>query len=67
MTVEVQAADNAAGPWTTIAASAFGAAFSGPGYVSGDSATPGIKTVEIRDTVNIADAPARFLRVQVTR
>jgi hypothetical protein len=42
--------------------------FTGPGYVDGDSASPGVKTVEIRDTVNISDASSnRFLRGRVTR
>jgi hypothetical protein len=65
VTVEVQAANNLAGPWAALATSTLGAPFSGPGYVGGDAATPGVKTVEIRDTVNIPDAPERFLRVQV--
>lgn len=66
VTVEVLAAAAVSGPWATIATSELGAPFTGPGYVAGDSATPGLKSVEIRDTVNIADAPARFLRVKVT-
>ena len=67
VTIEVQAADNPAGPWTTIASSVRGAQTTGPGYVKGDSETPGIKTVEVRDTVNFQDAPQRFLRFRVTR
>jgi len=67
LTIEVQATDTIAGPWKTIATSGNGAPFTGPGYFSGDDWAPGIKTVEIRDTVNIGDAPARFLRVKVTR
>lgn len=66
VTVEVRAADDLAGPWTTIATSTLGAPFSGPGYVGGDSAAPGLKTVEIRDVVNVADEPRRFLHVRVT-
>jgi hypothetical protein len=62
----VQAAASVAGPWTTVATSSSGAPFSGPGYVGGDSAAPGIKSVEIRDIINITNAPARFLRVKVT-
>jgi uncharacterized delta-60 repeat protein len=65
VTIDVQATESPDGPWTTIAISTLGAPFSGPGYVSGDDATPGTKTVEIRDTINIADALARFLRVRV--
>ncbi len=66
VTIEVQAADSPAGPWSMLAVSTLGAPFSGPGYVSGDDPTPAPKTVEVRDTVNIADAPSRFLRVRVT-
>ena len=66
VTIEVQASESPAGPWASIATSLLGAPFAGPGYVSGDSATPGVKTIEVRDTVNLADAPSRFLRVRVT-
>ncbi len=65
--IEVQALSGLTGTWATIATSAFGAPFTGPGYVGGDSAGTGVKTVEIRDTVNIADSSNRFLRVRVTR
>ena len=67
VTVIVEAADSPAGPWAALATSTFGEPFTGPGYVGGDAATPGVKTVEIRDTVNIADAPGRFMRVQIVR
>jgi uncharacterized delta-60 repeat protein len=67
VTVEVQAADHLDGPWSVLATSTLGAPFSGPGYVSGDSNTPGVKTVEVRDATNVADTPVRFLRVRVTR
>ena len=40
--------------------------FSGPGYVGGDSATPGVKSAEVRDIVNISAATQRWLRVKVT-
>ncbi len=66
VTIEAQAAGSPAGPWTTIATSALGAPFSGPGYVTGDSASPGMKSVELRDIVEATSAPARFLRVRVT-
>ncbi len=66
VTVEVQAAASLAGPWTSVATSTLGAPFTGPGYVSGDAATAGVKTVEVRDTVNIPAATPRFMRVKVT-
>lgn len=66
ITIKVQAASDPSGPWSALATSTLGAPFSGPGYVSGDSASPGIKTVEIRDVVNLGDAPSRYLRVQIT-
>ena len=64
-TLEVQATGDLLGPWTTIATSTLGAPFTGPGYFAGDSATPGVKQVEVRDTVNLPDAPKRFMRVRV--
>ncbi len=66
VTLEVQAADSPAGPWATVAISTLGAPFNGPGYVSGDDATPGLKNVEVRDTVNVDAASSRFLRLKVT-
>lgn len=66
VTIEVQGASSPGGPWSVVAKSTLGAPFTGPGVVSGDSAYPGIKTVEIRDVVNLGDVPARFLRVHVT-
>ena len=65
VTLEVQATGDLLGTWTTIATSTLGAPFSGPGYFGGDSATPGVKSVEVRDTVNLPDAPQRYLRVRV--
>jgi hypothetical protein len=66
VTIEVQAAGDLAGPWTIIAATSRGAPFSGPGYLGGDSASPGLKTVEIRDVINLGNAARRFLRVKVS-
>lgn len=67
VTIEVQAASDLAGPWATVAASILGAPFTGAGYFGGDSATPGVKTVEIRDTMNVTETPRRFVRVRATR
>jgi len=65
ITLEVQATGDLLGPWTTIATSALGAPFTGPGYFGGDSATPGVKSVEVRDIINVTDSSQRFLRVRV--
>ena len=65
--LEVQSANTMAGPWTTVATSSLGTPFTGPGYVGGDSATPGVKTVEVRDTVNVTAVSGRVLRVRVSR
>ena len=43
-----------------------GAPFTGPGYIGGESATPGVKAVEVRDIVNISGTTQRWLRVKVT-
>lgn len=67
ITLRVEAAGDPAGPWQAVATSALGAPFSGPGYVSGDSATPGVKTVEVRDVMSVSGAPRRFLRMRVSR
>ena len=71
ITMTVQGADAPAGPWTDLARSVNGAAFtvllSGPGIVqSGSGAT---RTVEVRDQFPITDPahPRRFLRLEVTR
>ena len=67
VTIEVQSADSPAGPWTTVAASTLGGVTTGTGYVGGDDASPGLKTVEVRDTVNISPTTnSRYLRVKVT-
>ena len=67
ITVTVEASANLTGPWVPLAASTAGAPFSGPGYLSGDSAAAGIKAVVIRDTFTTATAARRFLRLRVSR
>ncbi len=67
ITVEVLAASDLTGPWTVVATSELGAPFTGPGYFAGDGLTPGLKSVEIRDVVNVQDANRRFMRVKVTK
>jgi uncharacterized delta-60 repeat protein len=66
ITIEVQAAGDATGPWSSVATSTLGAPFTGPGYVGGDDVTPGIKIVEVRDTANISDSEKHFLRAKIT-
>lgn len=66
-TQQVLAASAVDGPWSVIATSADGAAFAGAGFVSETDASGGLKTVEIRDTVNMSAAPRRFMRVSVSR
>ena len=67
ITLRVEAADDPAGPWQAIATSNLGVPFSGPGYVGGDSATLGVKTVEVRDVMSVSGAARRFLRTRVSR
>lgn len=67
ITVTVEASANLAGPWTALAVSNAGAPFTGPGYVSGDDASSGVKSVLIRDITTPATALRRFLRLRVTR
>lgn len=63
----VQAASELSGPWDTVATSQNGRPFSGPGYVSGDTDSPGLKTVEIRDTEPISSSQRRFMRLKINR
>lgn len=63
--IAVEAAPSVTGPWMSLATSTNGAPFSGDGYVGGETPGAGIKTVEIRDVVNVTDAPQRMLRIRV--
>ncbi|WP_367875335.1 cadherin-like beta sandwich domain-containing protein [Luteolibacter sp. Populi] len=65
--IRVQATSDFTLPWTTLATSTNGGPFSGPGLVWEIEASQGLKTVEVRDTVNISAAPRRFLRISVSR
>jgi hypothetical protein len=65
--IRVQATSDLALPWTTLATSTNGGPFSGPGLVWEIDAGQSLKTVEVRDTVNISAAQRRFLRVSVSR
>ena len=67
LTLEVQASGTLAEPWVTIARSEGGAPFYGPGYFAGDGPTPGVKSVEVRDTVKTSEAARRFLRLRMRR
>ena len=53
------------GSWTTLASSTSGAPFSGPGYYAGDSASPGLKLVTIRDIQARSASSQRFIRLRV--
>ena len=66
VTLLVQAAASPTDPWITLATSNNGAAFSGAGFVSETTAAGGLKTVEIRDTINLGAVPSRFMRISVT-
>ena len=67
ITIEVLAtADLVAGPWTVIATSTLGGPFTGAGYFTGETAGAGVKTVEIRDIVNMTGLAKRFLKVRFT-
>jgi uncharacterized repeat protein (TIGR03803 family) len=59
--ITIEATSDPAGPWTTIATSTRGTPFTGPGYLSGDSTSPGLKSVLIRDPGS--SATRRFLRL----
>ncbi|WP_353568678.1 choice-of-anchor tandem repeat GloVer-containing protein [Haloferula sargassicola] len=63
--VSVEATSDLEGPWETLASTSSGLPYTGPGYVSGDAATPSLKAVRIRDTLSPPSAPRRFLRLRV--
>lgn len=69
VTIDVQAADSLLGEWQVIATCAPGALTTGPGYVFGDSPGTGLKTIEVRDVINLGDPEhtQRFLRIKVRR
>ena len=65
VTIEVLAAPSISGPWTTVASSANGAPFAGPGYVGGEVAGASIRTVTIKDSAAANGEQQRFMRVRV--
>lgn len=67
ITYLVEAAYSPAGPWQPLAASIGGQPAAGPGFVGESDAGGSKRTVEIQDTIEISQAPARFIRLQVTR
>ena len=67
VTVIVEASSTLTPPWTTLATSVHGAAFSGSGCVSGETAGSGPKSVLVRDTATTLSAPRRFMRLRATR
>ena len=64
-TIEILAAPSVSGPWTTVASSANGAPFTGPGYVGGEVAGTSIRTVTIKDSAAANGEQQRFMRVRV--
>ncbi len=65
ITLIVEASSTLAPPWTPLATSINGGAFTGIGYVSGETAGSTPKSVLIRDTAITLSAPRRFLRLRV--
>jgi autotransporter-associated beta strand protein len=71
ITITVQGADDPAGPWTDLAASAGGAATNPivAGVTVSETGAGATRSVEVRDLYLTSDPlhPKRFLRVEVTR
>lgn len=65
VSITVQVASDPAGPWSALASSTAGQPFDGPGYLSGDASTPGLKSVIIRDVLPVSSELRRFLRLAV--
>lgn len=71
LTISVIAADSLAGPWTEIARSTNGAAFTAiaPGALVSEAGAGAVRNVESTDIVLITDPahPKRFMRLEVER
>jgi hypothetical protein len=67
ITYLVEAANSPAGPWQPLAASIGGEPAAGPGFVGESDAGGSKRTVEVQDILEISQAPARFMRLRVTR
>ena len=65
ITVFLEASSDLSSPWEILASSTAGQPFAGPGYISGDAATPGLKSVLLRDTLAPSGIARRFLRLRV--
>ena len=65
--IRVEVTNDLVLPWTTLATSTNGGPFRGPGLYWEIDAGQGLKTVEVRDTINIGAASRRFMRISVSR
>ena len=63
----VEAANSPAGPWQPLAVSIGGQPTVGPGFVEESDAGGSKKNVIVQDTIEMSQAPARFIRLRVTR
>ena len=65
VTIRVEVCADLAGPWTPLATSSAGMPFTGEAQIIGDAASPGLKSVVIRDTLATSGGSRRFLRLRV--
>lgn len=63
ITIDVQAGSDLLG-WTVVASSVAGATFTGPGFVQESDSEGAMKIVVLRDTIETAGEPRRFMRVR---
>ncbi len=63
----VEVSESLSGLWTELGVSEGGGAFTGPGYVAGETGGSAVRVVEIRDIANIASFTQRFFRLRVER
>jgi hypothetical protein len=66
ITIQVQAADNPAGPWSPVATSINGSLFTGSGFLSEVESGEDLVTVQVRDPVSVSSATDRYLKITVT-
>ena len=64
--LEIQATGNLSAPWTTLAISTNGQPFAGPGLISGDDNSAGVRAVQVQDSVLLTAGSRRFLRLKVS-
>jgi hypothetical protein len=67
LTYEIIAADQPAGPWSTIASSIAGGVTTGTGFIVETPGSGNQINVEVHDIVSTTDAPHRYLELRISQ